>query len=217
MKERIFRIGLPNRGRLGQLCRSIFINNLRMLPESAMDSRKYYHTARDGQSEFIFARSKDLPRLVSQGTVDACITGKDYVEDSGEKLKEIIDLDLCPGEVDILVPNNSQIRTPQELQGLTIATQLPRIAEKWVQENNLDRVAILVNEGANEVFPYLGLAHATLDVVSTGDTARANELIPIIRVLYSSGRLYTSEASYEDNSQKLDELANGLYLKYLRK
>lgn len=216
-KERLFRIGLPNRGRLGNICRAIFINDLRMLHESVMDSRRYFHDSRDRGVEFIFARSKDLPRLVAQGAVDVCITGKDYVEDSEQKLVELLDLDLCPGYVSILVPIYSGIKEITDLQDTIIATQLPNIAKRWLEKNNLTQTKILLNEGANEVFPHLGLAHATMDMVSTGDTAKANDLIPIIRVLYSSGRLFTNEDTYRRHKDHIDNLVASLTKRYLKR
>lgn len=214
--ERSFRVGLPNRGRLGDLCRGIFINNLRVLHESVTDSRRYHHYSKDEKFEFVFARSKDLPKLQRLGIIDVCITGKDYVEDSGEDLMEVLDLDLCPGSVDLLVPFESKIRTPSDLEGLTIATQLPNIARHWLVANNLQTAQLLINEGANEVYPYLGLAHATIDIVSTGDTARINGLISMAHILYSSGRLFSSEDAYFHNRSQIDDLSGMLQERYLK-
>lgn len=216
-REESFRIGLPNRGRLGNLCKLIFIENLKMLHESVLDSRRYYHFSRNKKAEFIFARSKDLPKLQNQGIIDVCITGKDYTEESGENLIELLDLDLCPGVVSILVPVGSLIKKVGDLEGVTIATQLPNIAKRWICENNLQTTKLLINEGANEVFPHLGLTEATLDIVSTGDTAKANDLFPIIQVLSSSGRLFTSENSYNKYRSQIDDLVVSLRERYLKK
>jgi len=188
-----------------------------MLHESVMDSRRYFHYARDNSCEFIFARSKDLPRLTAQGVVDTCITGEDYVEESEQKLLELIDLDLCPGNVSILVPTGSKVREAIDLQGAIIATQLPNITKRWLEQNDLTETKILVNEGANEVYPHLGLAHATLDMVSTGDTAKANDLVQIIQVLYSSGRLFTTDSTYQHHKSRTDDLVGDLKERYLRK
>ena len=91
------------------------------------------------------------------------------------------------------------------------------LLRRWIDNNNLKSTNLLINEGANEVYPHLGLADATLDVVSTGDTAKANDLIPIINILYSSGRMFTSESSYAKYQPQIDFLINMLKERYVKK
>jgi len=187
-----------------------------MLPESVIDSRRYFHDSKDGNTEFIFARSTNLPNLLFQEVVDVGITGEDYVKESGIELIELLDLDLCSGKVCILTPSDSSIKSPSDLKGLVIATQLPNIAKKWIKEAGLETTKILLMDGACEVFPHLSLAHATLDVVSTGDTARANNLLPLLEILYTSGRMYCKQSVYEKYAEEIENIISSLRKKYLK-
>lgn len=214
--DRKFRIGLPNRGRLSGLCREIFVNNLQLLGEEALTSRCYHFATNDGSAEIIFVRSDDIPRLVAEGHLDAGITGQDYVLESKLPLTELIDLNLCYGDVSVLVPDNSPITSVSELDGKVIATQLPVIAQAWLNEKQLTNATIMRNTGANEVYPFLGLADATIDVVSSGETARANNMKTLDVILPSSGRLFTSKAGLEANKAALDHLVERLKKEYLQ-
>ncbi|HUC89341.1 MAG TPA: ATP phosphoribosyltransferase [Patescibacteria group bacterium] len=212
----IIRIGLPNQGRLGDICRSIFIDSLHNLERDVMESRKYSHNSIDGKFEFIFARSDDLPKLLAQGVIDLCMTGKDYVIESEEKtLVELLDLDLCAGDISVLVPADSHIKNASDLEGVIVATQLPIIAQDWLETNQIN-AKLRVNKGANEVYPHLGLAEATIDVVSTGQTAQANGLVPIAFVMHSSGRLWTTENAHSKFRAEISELVKKLRKDYLK-
>jgi ATP phosphoribosyltransferase len=209
------RIALPNQGRLSAECRSIFINNLHILKSEASISRRYHYQSLDGAFEFIFARSDDLPRLVAMGVVDLCITGKDYVVESGADIAELLDIDLCAGDICVLVPKTSDLKSIKDLDNKTIATQLPNLAKNWLNRKRVKNFMILANKGANEVYPYLGLADATIDIVSTGKTARSNGLESIEIIMHSSGRLFSNNESLKRYPDKISWLIENLKKEYL--
>lgn len=202
-----FRLGVPNTGRLSQLVGYILANKLNIIDARALTSRRYVHIGsfRNSTIEVIFARSEDLPRLVNEKAIDACITGRDYVYENAEHLHETVDLKLCPGTVSLLVPKKSEFFSLHQLEGKIIATQLPKISRNWIR-NNAINAKIRHNIGANEVYPYLGLADATIDVVSTGETAKQNGMHPVVKILSSSGRLFASERALNIHRDILDGL-----------
>lgn len=210
------RIGLPNVGRLSELTRSIFIDYLGLLPQSARDTRRYSMPSNDGVFEFIFVRSDDLPKLTEQGIVDLCITGKDYVLEMQTDLVELLDLGLADGTLKVLVPTDSDITEISDLQGKVIATQAPNLAKQWISQNNLSDITVRHNNGANEVYPYLGLADATVDIVTSGETARLNNLRELCDIVYSSGRFWANKQSYQQNRQLVDSLTDRLKKEYLK-
>lgn len=205
----ILRIGIPNRGRLSQLARQLFIT-IQELPKVATNSRLYHYSSIDGRKEFIFARSTDLPRLLEKDKIHLCVTGNDYLLEKEVKAFELLDLNVCSGHLSILIPEGSIVQNISDLEGFVFATQLPNLTNMLLYEHGLRNYTIYQTDGANEVYPKLGLVDATVDVVSTGQTAAANHLVPFKALIRTSGRLFTTEKTYQLYKNQIDELIGKL-------
>jgi len=119
------------------------------------------------QVEFYFLRPGDIPVYVSNGLLDAGITGQDFVAEKGVAPKELLELHYGQSRLCAAVPFDSPVTTLAEVAGLRVATSFPVITREAFDSADLKVVEL---EGAVEIAVQLGIAEAVVDVVDTGRT-----------------------------------------------
>ncbi len=137
--------------------------------------------------EVVVARSRDIPRLVEQGVVDAAIMGRDAALDSGVALW--ISDSLGFGACRLMLALPVGIRW-DPTQAWRLASRYPAVTAHWAATQGV-AVTVVGLAGSVEAAPRLGMADGIVDVVETGHTLRANGLEPVLTVLESSARLVT--------------------------
>jgi len=157
-----------------------------------------FSSSLDGRYEIIYARAEDVPRYVGSGAADCGITGNDMIEETGADLSVLCELDFGTCRVSVAGKKGT---TLEMLRGRTIATRLPGIAEKFFAAKNIP-VKILQVSGATELTPYLGVADAIVDQVSSGNTLALNNLVEIEKVLSSRAVLIAGR----ENSARCEAL-----------
>jgi ATP phosphoribosyltransferase len=125
-----------------------------------------------------------VPEYVQDGVVDYGITGVDLVRERGARVRELLRLGFGACSLEAAVPQESDVRTLEELQGARVATSFPRLAQQLMPEVELVDV-----HGSVELAPRLGLADAIVDLVSSGSTLRTNGLRSIGVLLESEAVL----------------------------
>jgi ATP phosphoribosyltransferase len=183
-----------------------------------VDARSYFPSVDDPEIECMLIRAQEMARYVSDGVLDAGLTGYDWIREhqitSGTKgaLTSIADLVYSKqsfGKVRwvLAVPEESPFRTAGDLDGKTIATELVQVTKEY-----FTRAAIKVNVefswGATEVKPPV-LADAIVEATETGSSLRANRLRIIDTVLESNTQLFANSAALSDNWKrtKIENLA----------
>ncbi len=157
-----------------------------------------------------------MARYVAVDAVDAGLTGQDWIAEhqaaTGDRVVTIADLIYSKQSFRkvrwvLAVPEESRFRTPEDLQGATIATELVRATESYFAARNV-KVNVEFSWGATEVKPP-ELADAIVEATETGSTLRANHLRIIDTVLESNPQLIASEAAAADQwkREKLDNIA----------
>ena len=170
-----------------------------------VSSRSYFPTIDDPEIECLLIRAQEMARYVADEVVDAGLTGQDWIAEhyaaTGNGVVSITDLVYSKqsfGTVRwvLAAPEESKFRTPQDLEGATIATELVRVTEAYFR-----RLAINVNVefswGATEVKPPL-LADAIVEATETGSTLRANRLRILDTVIESNTQLIANTAAAND-------------------
>lgn len=127
-----------------------------------------------------------MPEYVQDGVVDCGITGLDLVHEREAVVEELLRLGFGGCTLEAAVPEESQVKTLDDLDGLCAATVYPRLSGRLLAERGI-AVKLIEVTGAVEVAPRLGLADAIVDLVSSGSTLRTNGL-------RSVGVLFSSEA-----------------------
>src|SRR6187200_335343 len=172
-----------------------------------VSSRSYFPAIDDPEIECMLIRAQEMARYVSDGVLDAGLTGQDWIEehrlggDSKYAMTSIADLIYSKqsfGKVRwvLAAPEDSRFKKPQDLEGGTIATELVRATKAY-----FDRLGVRVNVefswGATEVKPPV-LADAIVEATETGSTLRANRLRILDTVLESNTQLIANRTSLGD-------------------
>jgi ATP phosphoribosyltransferase len=138
---------------------------------------------RNAPVEVLLVRAADVPEYVQDGVVDCGITGIDLVRERGARVRELLRLGFGSCRLEAAVPEESSVRSIEELAGATVATVYPHLARALLPVE----VELVDVTGSVEIAPRLGLATAIVDLVSSGTTLRTNGL-------RSLGSLLESEA-----------------------
>lgn len=205
--KRKLRLGLP-KGSLQATTQRLFTQagyQLR-IPE-----RSYYPDIDDPEIECLLIRAQEMARYVEQGVLDIGITGVDWTLECRAKVKELADLRAAwpnygPVRWVVAVKQNSKIRTPKDLQGKRIATEVVNLTRRYLKQHKVT-AHVEFSWGATEVKPPV-LADAIIDVTETGSSLRANNLRIIDTVLESTPRLIANRESVKDRWKqgKMDRL-----------
>ena len=174
-------------------------------------SRSYYPAIDDPEIHCTLIRAQEMARYVQDGSLDAGLTGYDWVLENEAKVTELAELVFSkvsrrPVRWVLAVPNDSPIQGVKDLQGKRIATELVGVTRRWLAANGVE-AHVEFSWGATEVKPPR-LADAIVDVTETGSSLRANNLRVVAELLQSTTRFIANERAYRDpwKKQKMDDL-----------
>ena len=181
-------IGLPK----GSLQEATFRIFRKAGYQISLSSRSYIPSLDDPELEGMLIRAQEIPRYVEEGVLDAGLTGRDWVLEQGAKVVEVAELIYAKGGLQpvrwvLAVPENSNIKSSQDLEGKRIATELVNYTRKYFRKKKI-KVKVEFSWGATEVKPPF-LADAIVELTETGDSLRANKL-KVIETLLESKTLF---------------------------
>jgi ATP phosphoribosyltransferase len=163
----MLRLAVPNKGALSESAQS-------MLKEagyrSRRDSKELVVVDEANGCELFFLRPRDIAVYVGEGTLDAGITGRDMLIDSGAPVEEIMPLGFGASTFR-LAARAGAMTSVKDLDGQRIATSYSGLLEKYLSDEGVDARVIKL-DGAVETAIRLGVADAVADVVETGTTLR---------------------------------------------
>jgi ATP phosphoribosyltransferase len=175
-------------------------------------SRNYFPTIDDDQIECMLIRAQEMARYVEQGVLDAGLTGRDWIIETGADVVEVTELIFSkvsrrPVRWVLCVPNDSPIQSAQDLEGKRIATEAVGLTQQYLNQHGV-QAKVEFSWGATEVKPPK-LADAIVEVTETGGSLRANNLRIVDELLQSTPRLIANQKAYEDpwKKQKIDDIA----------
>lgn len=209
MKRKI-RIAIPSKGRLKQ-------PSIQVLQHAGIsifqEGRVYVSKTSDPRFEAIFARAFDIPVYVNYGAVDLGITGRDLILEREADVHELLDLGFGKCQLVVAAPENSTINSINDMPAVArVVTEYPNLSRKYF-EGLGKQVEILEVRGTSELAPKLGLAQIIVDVSSSGETLRKNNLKWIATILDSTCRLACNKIAYRtfesDISEVLDQMRQG--------
>ncbi len=170
-------------------------------------TRSYFPGIDDPEIDCMLIRAQEMARYVGDGVLDAGLTGQDWIAEHQATnggttgivpLADLIYAKQSFGRVRwvLAVPEESRYRTPQDLQGGTIATELVKATEAYFARLGVS-VNVEFSWGATEVKPPR-LADAIVEVTETGSSLRANRLRVIDTVMESNTQLIANAGALED-------------------
>ena len=181
-----------------------------------VSSRSYFPSIDDPEIECMLIRAQEMARYVSDGVLDAGLTGQDWIaeHEHGENgrgmivpVADLIYAKQSFGKVKwvLAAPEDSRFRTPQDLRGATIATELVRVTRAYFGKLDIP-VHVEFSWGATEVKPPV-LADAIVEATETGSTLRANRLRILDTVMESNPQLIANQAALA-NAWKRTKIEN---------
>ena len=181
-----------------------------------VSSRSYFPAVDDPEIECMLIRAQEMARYVSDGVLDAGLTGLDWIaeHEAGdgktgviEPIADLIYAKQSFGKVRwvLAAPEDSNIRSAKDLEGKTIATELVRATKAYFQKHGVN-VKVEFSWGATGVKPPM-LADAIVEVTETGSSLRANRLRIIDTLMESNTQLFANKTALAD-AWKLEKLQN---------
>lgn len=180
------------------------------VPENPEQSRKLILPTSDPHLRLIIVRASDVPTYVQYGAADFGIAGKDVlIEHSAQYpggLYQPIDLNIAKCRLSVTVPNGFDYQAAVR-QGarLRVATKYVQAAREHFATKGV-HVDIIKLYGSMELAPLVGLSDAIVDLVSTGGTLRANNLVAVEDIMPISSRLVVNQAAMKTRAAQLQPL-----------
>lgn len=163
----MLRIAIPNKGSLAE-------SAIAILKEAGYrqrsDSRDLVLTDPANGVEFYYLRPRDIAIYVGSGELEAGITGRDLLIDSGAAAEELLPLDFGGSTFRFAGPAGSALSL-DKIGGKRVATAYPGLVEKYLKDRSITATVVRL-DGAVESSVRLGVADLIADVVSTGNTLR---------------------------------------------
>ncbi|MFC1885185.1 ATP phosphoribosyltransferase [Thermodesulfobacteriota bacterium] len=171
-----------------------------------VNGRSYFPNINDDFIECSLCRAQEMSRYVENGTLDAGLTGKDWIGENESKVEIVEDFIYSkasqnPARWVVAVPSNSGIERLEDLKGKKIATELVNFTTRYFKEKGID-LKVEFSWGATEAKVVSGLADAIVEVTETGSTIRAHGLKIIHEIMKTNTQLIANTESYKDPWKK---------------
>ena len=164
--------------------------------ENPDKSRKLIIPTTQDDVRLLIVRATDVPTYVEHGAADLGVAGKDVLmEYGGQGICEPLDLQIAKCRVSVAVRKGFDYQHAVK-QGarLKVATKYSTIARDFFAEKGV-HVDMIKLYGSMELAPLTGMADAIVDLVSTGNTLKANDLVEVEPIMDISSRLVVNQAS----------------------
>ena len=164
--------------------------------EDPEKSRKLILTTNQPDVRVLVVRATDVPTYVQYGGADMGITGKDtLLEHGSDGLYQPLDLQIAKCRISVAVRADFDYASAVK-QGsrLRVATKYTAIAREFFATKGV-HVDLIKLYGSMELAPLVGLSDAIVDLVSTGNTLKANHLIEVEHIMDISSRLVVNQAA----------------------
>ena len=164
--------------------------------EDPEKSRKLILPTNRPEVQVVLVRATDVPTYVQYGGADLGVTGLDtLLEHGGQGLYQPLDLQIAKCRMSVAVPADFDY-ADKVRQGarLKVATKYVAIAREFFASKGV-HVDLVKLYGSMELAPLTGLADAIVDLVSTGSTLKANNLVEVERIMDISSRLVVNQAA----------------------
>lgn len=177
-----------------------------------VSSRSYYPSIDDDEMSVRLIRPQDMARYVEKGIIDSGLTGQDWVEEAGADVRCVEKLVYAKQQLTkvrwvLAAPEDSPIKSVEDLQGKRISTELVNVTKRYLEEKGI-QAEVEFSHGATEA-KTPDLVDAIVELTETGSSLRANNLRTIDTVTESATVFISNHKSWEDpwKRKKIENLA----------
>lgn len=177
-----------------------------------VSTRSYYPTIDDPSLSARLIRPQDMPRYVAKGIIDVGLTGEDWVKEDGSDVKIVVDLVYAKQQLSkvrwvLAVPEDSNIKSVNDLNGKSISTELVKVTKQYLRERGVE-ADVEFSHGATEA-KTPDLVDAIVELTETGSSLKANKLRIVDTVIESTTVFIANRDSWQDpwKREKIENLA----------
>jgi ATP phosphoribosyltransferase len=168
----------------------------------SVGDRSYIPRVDDRSLSCRLLRPQEMPRYLADGTLDAGITGSDWIVENGADLVEVESFiysknSLQPTRWVLCVPERSPVRRLEDLEGKRVATEMVVFTRRVFAERRVN-VDVEFSWGVTEAKAADGLVDAVVEVTETGSSLRANGLRIVEELLTSTPVLAANHQAWGD-------------------
>ena len=178
-----------------------------------VNGRSYFPEIDDESIECAICRAQEMSRYVENGTLDAGLTGKDWIAENSSDVHVVADLVYSkvssrPARWVVAVPYDSPVKRLEDLAGKKIATELTEFTKRYFAERNIE-VIVEFSWGATEAKVVSGLADAIVEVTETESTIKAHGLRIIHELMQTNTQLIVNHESWKNpqKRKKIEQIA----------
>lgn len=178
-----------------------------------VNGRSYFPEINDESIECAICRAQEMSRYVESGTLDAGLTGQDWIAENESDVHVVTNLVYSKissrvARWVVAVPYDSPAQKIEDLEGKKIATELTNYTRRYFSEKNIN-VTVEFSWGATEAKAVSGLADAIVEVTETGSTIKAHGLKIIHEMMQTNTQLISNHEVWKDpeKRQKLEQIA----------
>jgi len=178
-----------------------------------VNGRSYFPEIDDESIECAICRAQEMSRYVQNGTLDAGLTGKDWIAENSSDVHVVADLVYSKvssrsARWVVAVPYDSPVKRLEDLAGKKIATELTEFTRRYFAERNIE-VIVEFSWGATEGKVVSGLADAIVEVTETESTIKAHGLRIIHELMQTNTQLIVNHESWKNpqKRKKIEQMA----------
>jgi ATP phosphoribosyltransferase len=178
-----------------------------------VNGRSYFPEIDDDAIECAICRAQEMSRYVENGTLDAGLTGKDWIAENHSDVHVVTDLVYSkvssrPARWVLAVPYHSSIERLEDLEGKKIATELVEFTRNYFAERGI-QVGVEFSWGATEAKVVSGLADAVVEVTETETTIKAHGLRIIHELMQTNTQLIANHQAWKtpEKRRKIQQLS----------
>jgi len=177
--------------------------------DASPDSRRLIFEHPASGTTLMIVRPSDVPTYVEYGAVDAGIVGADVLMEQTTDVYEPLDLGFGACRLAVAAPERTAKRPGRPGIKLRVATKYPNMTERYFTHKGVP-IEIIKLYGSIELAPLVGLADRIVDLVATGKTLRAHNLVVTDVIAESTARLIVNRASLKLKHKRVSGLIEAL-------
>jgi len=181
--------------------------------EDPEKSRKLIIGTNDPGVRVIIVRASDVPTYVQYGAADFGVAGKDILQEhGGSGVYQPIDLQIAKCRMSVAVSEGfDYANAVRQGARLRVATKYTEIARQHFANKGV-HIDLIKLYGSMELAPLVGLSDVIVDLVSTGNTLRANHLVEVEQIMDISSRLIVNQAALKLKRERLQPILDAFRL-----
>ena len=171
------------------------------IPRSELDSRKLILDTNIADIKVIVLRASDVPVFIQHGAADFGIAGKDVLMEHGaDGVFELLDLEISKCRLMVAAEKNKDLNK----SSLKVATKYVKSAKEYFYQQG-KQIEVIKLYGSMELAPIVGLSDCIVDLVDTGNTLKANNLVPLELIHEISSRLIVNSAAFNTKHAEISD------------